>query len=386
MITLSLFKKKSQSEEKENKQVDIKQLVLDALNAKLNGTLYDNCIIMPKGYTVDIIIGRHEVSDDIHLLQVTFKVNNDIFDEAILDPIDAQGKTEQEAATMAADIFYAGLWLPLEQSMQKKNPISVSVDYLMQHYDFEMYAQSIVKIGGQPSEQATMLVNFINKEIPKYLGSKKVYWIRIYLARFKDRKIIEVRVNGSICGELAKYFNDYVESWGESERYIAEKQYAICVNKADDQCPFDKEKVMEAAKIGIEMMEKCTSAEEYKEIIAKLDEVTDNRNLAAEIRIFIPEILSKLIMGYKEGDSLFLIQDGSNIEFKKTQLRSYFYIQQAIIQYLSQQPPKENVSRIIANSVAFRELKKAHEAGHEPKNLYVPGTSYRIASEDYKVW
>ena len=42
--------------------------------------------------------------------------------------------------------------------------------------------------------------------------------------------------------------------------------------------------------------------------------------------------------------------------------------------------------KIVANSVAFRELKKAHEQGHEPKDLYVPGTSYKIGNSDYKVW
>ena len=79
--------------------------------------------------------------------------------------------------------------------------------------------------------------------------------------------------------------------------------------------------------------------------------------------------------------------DNSRIEFRKTQLRSYFYIQQVILEYLSTNPPKEDVVRIVSNSVAFRELKKAkEESGHEPKDLHVPGTSYRILTDNYKVW
>ncbi|MGN0580228.1 MAG: DUF6348 family protein [Ruminococcus sp.] len=382
---MNLFKKKNQQEKQEEKSVDIKQLVLNALNEKLNGTIYDDCVIMPKGFTIDVVIGKQEKSDAVLLLQTTFIIKNDDFDEPIIDPVDSQGKTEEEAAKMAVEIFFGGVWHPLNQSIQKKNPIPVSVNFLMQHYDFDMYAQSIVKIG-KTDNQPSMLMNYIKAQIPKYLGSKKYYWIRVYLARFKDKKIIEVRINGTICAELAGFFNEYLESWGESDRFVAEKQYAIFVNRADDECPFTKKDCTDAANAAIEMMENCKSADEYREMVKKLDEMCVIKQLSAEVRIFVPEIMSKLIMGYKEGDSLFLMQDGSKIEFKKTQLRSYYYIQQAILQYLSKQPPKENVMRIVANSVAFKELRKAHEAGHEPKDLYVPGTAYHIADENYKVW
>lgn len=385
---MGLFKKKNQAEEAKENQKDIKEIVLEALNQKLNGNLFDNCVIMPRGFTVDVSIGKCEKTDEIVMLSVAFIVRNDDFDEPILDPVDAQGKTEEEAAAMAADIFFGGLWHPLNQSMFKQKPIPLSVDFLHQHYDFDMYAHSIVKIGKKQEEDSeqTVLVNRIMSEIPKYLGSKKYYWIRIYLARYKENKIIEVRINGSVCVELAKFFTDYLESWGESDRFIAEKQYAICVNKADVDCPFTKDEVIALSNIAIEQMSTCTSQEQYDAMVKKLKEEANNDSLASEVRIFVPEILSKLIMGYKEGDSLFLMEDGSNIEFKKTQLRSYFYIQQAVIQFLSKQPPKEKVLQIVANSVAFRELRKAHEAGHEPGDLYVPGTSYRIADENYRVW
>jgi hypothetical protein len=250
-----------------------------------------------------------------------------------------------------------------------------------------MYAHSIVRIGVSEEKQPTVLLNFIKSEIPKFLGSKKYYWIRIYLAKYKERKIIEVRINGTVCASLHKFFKEYIDSWDNNDTFISEKQYAICVQREDDKCPFDKDLVVNAARETISLMEECNSAEAYQGMMQKIEEMTDgNRGLAAEIRIFVPEILAKFIMGYKEGDSLFLMQDDSNIEFKKTQLRSYFYIQQVVIEYLNKKPDKEKVMRIVSNSVAFRELKKAHEQGHEPKDLYVPGTSYKVGLDDYKVW
>ena len=218
---------------------------------------------MPRGFTIDVKIGRRDEKDGIKLVQVVFLVSHDDFDEPIIDPVDAQGKDEAEAVHMAVEIFYGGLWHPLDQSMFKKNPIHVPVTFLGQHYTYDMYAQSIVRIGVQDKEP-TMLVGFLQNEIPKYLGSKKYYWLRIYLAKHKDRQIIEVRVNGSVCNELAKPLKPYVDAWDASEHFICEKQYAIFVQRGDDPCPYKKEVYTNAAKFAIENMVKIKNREEYQ--------------------------------------------------------------------------------------------------------------------------
>lgn len=398
---MAFFKKKNQKAEEVEQQkkdpaADLKAVILNALNDKLNGTLYDDCVIMPKGYTVDVQVSRHEVKDEIHIMQVVFIIKNDEFDEPLIEPVDAQGTTEEEAAKMSVDIFFGSVWHPLDQSMTKKNPVHISVDYLRQHYDFDMYCQSVVRIGVK-DKQPTMLVNFIKDDIPKYLGSKKYYWIRMYLAKFKEKKIIEVRVNGSVCSELNQRFKEYIDSWEDTDNFICEKQYAIFVQREEDKCPFKKEVVVNAAREAISSMEKIANQDDYLAMMKRIEEITGDKSLASEIRIFVPEILAKLTLGYREGDNLYLIEDDGNggqssIEFKKTQLRSYFYIQQVLIEYLSKRPSQENVSKIVTNSVAFREMRKvmdsAKEKGQEvkPADMYVPGTSYRIAADNYKVW
>ncbi len=387
---MALFKKKNQTEENgtsEAKEFDYKAEVLKALNEKLKGNLYDECIIMPRGYTIDVKIGKHEEKEEVKLVQVIFIVNNDDFDEPLIDPVDAQGKNYEEAAKMAADIFYGGVWHPIEQAKEKKNPIHIPVTYLNQHYDFDMYAQSIVRIGTSTNAKPVMLLAFIKNEIPKYLGSKKYYWLRIYLAKHKDREIVEVRVNGSVCSELHKFFKPYIDSWDASSTFICEKQYGFFVQRDDDKCPFKKETVVNTARAALEKMVKVSNRDEYMAMADELEEIAGDKDIAAEVRIFIPEILAKLTLGYQEGDSLFLIDGDSKIEFKKTQLRSYFYIQQVVLEFLNKRPSQEDVQKIVLNSVAFRELKKVNqEQGHEPKDLYVPGTAFKIGTENYKVW
>ncbi|MBP7186540.1 MAG: hypothetical protein KBA55_07240 [Ruminococcus sp.] len=412
---MAFFKKNKNQQEEIEEQKDnnaaVKQAVLEKLNEKLKGTIYDDCIILPKGYTIDVQIGRTQEAEGVKMIQIVFIVKNDDFDEPLIEPVDAQGNSEDEAAQMAADMFFGAVWHPLDQAMSKKNPVHISVDYLRQHYDFDMYCQSVIRIGVK-EKQPVMLMNYIKTDLPKYLGSKKYYWIRVYLAKYQDKQVCEVRVNGSVCTELSKRFRPYIDGWDAEENFLAEKQYAIFVQREDDQCPYKKEIVIDGAKECIEKMVKITNRDEYiamsreleESITAKLSEdITDKaqadalgRSIAAEIRIFIPEILAKLTLGYTEGDSLFLLEgegdEQQSIEFKKTQLRSYFYLQQAVLEYISTRPEQQDVTRIVTNSVAFREMRKVMDQAKEqnkeinPADLFVPGTSYKIGVDGYKVW
>lgn len=390
---MAIFKKKNVEETKEETK-DIKLQILEKLNEKINGTLYDNAILIPRfGFSIDIQVAKNEVKENFNILNVIFILKSDELDEPIIEPVPAQGDSLESAITMAVESFSALLWHPLQMLFNKQKSMPMSSNYLGQHYDYDMYAQSVVLMG-DPDKKPSMLINHIKDVLPHFLGSKKYYWVRIFLARHKDKKTIEVRINGTPCPSLNQNFQKYLDSWADKDTFVAEKQYAIIVNKADDECPFTKQHVVECTRKTLELMENCKSQEEYIDLKNKMEEFTGNPALAAEIRIFIPEILAKLTLGYREGDSLFLIDGNSQIEFKKTQLRSYFYIQQVLLDYLSRvKPEKEKVTNIVANSVAFKELKnhigKENEALGRPieaKDLFVKGTSFKVGVEDYKVW
>jgi len=131
----------------------------------------------------------------------------------------------------------------------------------------------------------------------------------------------------------------------------------------------------------------CKSREEYIALKEEIDKMAGDIALSAEIRVFTPEIMARHILRYGEGDSLFLMVGDDRVEFKKTQLRSYFYIQQVIFDYHTRvKPEKEQVMRIVANSASFKEIQKAVQEGHEPTDMYAPGTTYKIDVENYQVW
>lgn len=400
---------------KTNPQADARITILEKINENVKGTLYDNAILIPRfGYTIDIQVAKNEENDGIYNLQAIFIIRNDYLkdkDEPIIEPIAAQGKDFDSALKMLTESFEALIWRPMKMMFDKGKALPVSSNYLGQHYDYDLYVNSVVLMG-DPERKPAMLIYYIKDALSAFLGSKKYYWVRIFLARQGTKgtenykQNIEVRINGVICPTLNKRFQPYLDTWKDQDITVVEKQFAFIVNKEeDDLCPFTKEQVVEYTRKTLPLMENCKSPEEAVKMKEEMDNFIGNPALSAEIRIFIPEILAKLTLGYNEGDDLFLLQPSPNqeenpeekpvpIRFSKTQLRSYYYIQQVLLDYLSRtKPDKEKVKNIVFNSVTFRELRKHigqpnEKLGRpvEAKDLFVPGTAYRVNIPDYKVW
>ena len=63
-----------------------------------------------------------------------------------------------------------------------------------------------------------------------------------------------------------------------------------------------------------------------------------------------------------------------------------------MLKYLATKPDKEDVTSIVMSSASYksfcRAMEKAEKEGikQEASDLYVPGISYRIDSDDYRVW
>ena len=45
-------------------------------------------------------------------------------------------------------------------------------------------------------------------------------------------------------------------------------------------------------------MENCNSSEDYQNLKKEIDELAGNISLSTEIRIFIPEIFARIVLGY----------------------------------------------------------------------------------------
>ena len=63
---MAILNKKINIEMKTNPQVDAKNHILEKLNEKIGGTVYDNAILIPRfGYTIDIQIVKNEENNGV---------------------------------------------------------------------------------------------------------------------------------------------------------------------------------------------------------------------------------------------------------------------------------------------------------------------------------
>ncbi len=374
---------------------DNNKYLYDALTEKLGGKLEGDILNLPGGFGIKARFDVVKEGKGSKLFTAVFMVYHDDFDEPVLEPVDVEGKNIKEAAVRAVEMFHAVLWRTIDQAVTGSDPVPVSVELSGEHYDFDMYCRAMVRIGVENKQPESLLKKIMN-EIPGYLGSKKYYWLRIYLAKYKDEKVIEVRLNGSVCADLAGYFEEYVtREMDGSDHFVCEKQYAIFVQREDDKCPFDKKLVMDITAETIKRMAETEDEEDREGMVAKSNMMAGkNRGLAAEIRAFIPEIVARLTLGTREGDSLFLQgPDGKEYtEFRKSQVRSYFYVMQAVLLYFKTRPDKAGIEKIVMGSASYRAyckaMIKAKDEGRDIKaqDLYVKGIPYRVDTQDYRVW
>ena len=392
----------------------IKQRTMEFISQQTGGSIESGRVSTPQGFTIAVQIGKLQEYGSSYICQTIFITEYDGFDEPLIEPVEAEGPDVDSCASMSAQMYLGGVWYPLMQAADNRDPVVIKSSGPFDTQTFRMYYRSIVRVGIK-NKQPFPIVDLIINELPKYLGTKKYYWLRVCLTKYQEKYKIEVRINGSVCADLDRYFTDYAEKQMHAEdTFVMEKQYAIFVNEADDACPFDKDIVSKAASMYIGLLE---NAQPGRNTLADLSaELTDSIRLdlpsdldpaeadrtaialSGEIRIFVPEIFAKIAMTYSEGDSLFLLgkeePDGTRkqTELKKSQLRSYFYIQQAVLEYLGKRPPRENVEKIVVNSAAYREVRKILDAaekegrGISVNDLRVPGTSYLISAEGYRIW
>ena len=69
------------------------------------------------------------------------------------------------------------------------------------------------------------LWNVISKEINKYLGSQKCYWIKAYIGVLNHKNISEVRINDTRIEELSNLLQKYALTLDIDSEFYSEKQF-----------------------------------------------------------------------------------------------------------------------------------------------------------------
>ena len=134
-------------------------------------------------------------------------------------------------------------------------------------------------------------------------------------------------------------------------------------------------------------MKGITDPESAGKIRNAIRALAPSADLGVELTAFLPEITAQIVLQLPDTEGLVpTINNKPAAELKRSQVRSYGYIEDAVMQYLRKQNPTEAELRsIIAPSSRVNAFSKAMQNGAKLEDLQMLSLLYAV-DESYRVW
>lgn len=344
-------------------------------------------LLYPCGLVLTIDTGSMQTVAGAWTAQVLFIAQHDWFDEAMVISIAGTGRSADEALQNAAN-QYASAYLPAILKAFDGGRQSIEADIPGNVHRFAIPdSRPVLHTGeGDPVE----LWRLIAAEMPHYIGTKRAYWIEMTASAVNGRADAEVRVNGAVCHRLSDIlFEDLTKRSAGAAGYCSDKQLVMLLQHADTvtECPYDKQRVGDLTFRAFRLMQNIRDEKTMRATQRDILALTAVRPLAEELLAFLPEITAQLVVQYRDNDGLIAMPEhGAHFRLNRTQVRSYGYIEDALIQYLrKQQPERREINQVLAASAKFHAVAEAMKKGVKLEDFRVSELAYKVG-EDYLVY
>lgn len=371
-----------------SRAVDLrKQKVFDLIKSKFKNYAEENNVLVSEknGITINVDFGRKNLIKGVTLLQVNFTVTHSCFDEDIIESVAGAGNNIDDALHNATENFMQGVLIPIEQVIEDKNTHTIKSELWGDIHTFKISDTDRELTTKRTDKNKKPLWSLVEKLIPKYLGNKKAYWIKLFVSCSAENSISEVRINNVLCPELTDILNKYAEEWEDRKDYHSEKLFVLMVQ--DDETykkpSFSRSQIKDFTIKSIKIFEAVNSEDDYKNLSDKIYKLTQEKNLARELYVLIPEIYCQMILNVKSENKIHIIKNNVMRDFNKSQIRSYGYIEEAIFEYVSKKKPTQRqIVQVISCSSIFSSINKAMQHGAKLEDLMLQGITYTV-DDDY---
>ncbi|MDE7120960.1 MAG: hypothetical protein K2O42_02230 [Oscillospiraceae bacterium] len=322
-------------------------------------------------------------------VQLIFILQHPWFDENLIESCAGLGHTPEEAMKNGTESFCDGVLQFVISALQTNNSENSEIlhaELMGQIHDFYIPAERPVLHRGV-SSRSTDLWEILKEQIPAYLGTKRCYWIKLYSARIHDTPVCEVRINNTLYPDLTDLL---MKEAFQNPEIRMDKQFLLLIQKEDtfQPCPFEKQDVGQLTFMALDKMRMIKDPASHQKIFHEIQTICPDYSIAMELLSFLPEICAQMILEFRDNDSLIpVINYGKpKFELKKSQVRSYSYMEDAVEQYLRKiQPSQEDILNIVRISARFEVLTKALHENVPVENLQMSQLVYFV-NENYHVW
>ncbi|MDR2869640.1 MAG: DUF6348 family protein [Deferribacteraceae bacterium] len=290
--------------------------VLAALKAQTEGAEIkdDNLIVLSAGLLVHVEVAQAEESkDDQNAIAVVyFWLDHPSFEDALFETAAALGDNLDDALENASKSFFAGIYsTTLEYLAGESSDMpclpngQFSTVFAGEARQWDVVESDLVFMGEPPLDCKKGYLPMISEQLALHIGNKPLYYIKIYTCKQPNGKIIcEVRINDVASTELSAMLQDYVHSWKTDSLHSQKQFYFLSQKNPQNPYPYSREEI-EAMTIATAKLfgeydindlfadEDEDESEAQIELEDKILHIAKNdKCLAAELRIFLPEMLS----------------------------------------------------------------------------------------------
>lgn len=308
------------------------------------------------------------------------------FFEPMTASVSGWAETDEALARAAAEELRHSLFSALLPALGGRGMVLPKLVLWGREHVFRASPSEVVTLGGGGLPGGRDLWSRIGGEVLPYLGSKTVYWLRLYIAKVGEDVSCEVRLNGWEVPELTELLARAAEEWPLEERTMqSAKQYVVFVQEEETRvkCPYTWEDAWLLTGAAIRFFE---TGIKYEAMPRALGNLTDTPSLAEDVLSMLPEHMTRMFLPQVKLSSTVLLQrDGMEAAARFTQMRSWDPVYQAAVNHLRRdKPDKAKLLRIVGGSAISRAVGRALAEGSRPEEIRL--SQAFMISESYQLW
>ena len=337
---------------------------------------------------VSVEFGEMTAANGLYSVQLLFIAKHPFFDEDLVESVVGVGPTPDDAIRIGAKNMAMEALQPTLRAFDSESEPLPPTNLMGKEYRFHLpKSRDRIHIG---KAEPTDLWALIADKIPQYLGTKRCYWVSMFSASVNGIPQCEVRINGDIVNDLSDILLADAIKHKDIKGYVADKMLVLITQDEEtySPCPFTKKDAGEATFRAMRLLQNVKDEATARQYHSKIVDICATRDLGIELVSFLPEIVAQQVVQFRDNDTLIPVVDRGKPEFelKKSQVRSFGYISDAVAQYLrKQRPTKDEIYQILALSAKFHALSEAIEKGAKLEDLRMSQLVYFVDSA-YRIW
>ncbi len=362
--------------------------LLQTIHDKTEGAEWngENGLRYPCGLELSLEVHQTNSYPNGCCAQMLFVMWHPFFDEDMVESVAGVGETMAAALENGVESFCTGVLMFVLAALQCNGEKTITANLQGKEYVFREPCVIGTQHRGAKDEKTVDLWGLVKDKIPQYLGTKKAYWIKLFSACMGET-ICEARINGMVFPDLADVLYQAIADGKSTAKDCSDKTFVLLIQ--DDAtytpCPFTKREVSELAFKALDMMQEIHDEESHKRIFSEIQALTPHPHLGGEACSFLPEIYSHIVLNYRASDSVLPVSLQCG-EVRKSQIRSFGYLEQAVLQYMRERKPgKDENLNILCLSAEFKAAHQAVVNGTKLEDLRFSPLGY-VTPEDYVIW